>query len=122
MRRLLGGKSEIADSFLVFKADRDRQLYPVREIIIPPYRIPMYNDAERLRIFRTCALRGMIADGSIRGNAFETIHRLQLDGTDADPKHGKEYPWFSSYLSAGKSGLKGYLGTEKRLISPKSQK
>lgn len=80
-----------------------------------PYRIPMYNDAERLRIFRTCALRGMIADGEYTRERFETIHQLQLDGTDADPKHGKEYPWFSSYLSAGKSGLKGYLGTEKEI-------
>lgn len=76
-----------------------------------PHRIPKYNDAERLHVFRESALRGMLEDGTYTSDRFDMIHQLQLAGDDANPAHIKEYPWFESYLENGKKGLKNYLGT-----------
>ena len=76
-----------------------------------PRRIPMYNDAERLRIFRESGIEKMIEDGVYTEERFETLHQYQLDGDDANKKHVAENPWFKSYLEGGIAGLKGYLGT-----------
>ena len=76
-----------------------------------PRRIPMYNDAERLRIFRECGIEKMIEDGVYTEERFETLHQYQLDGDDANKEHVAENPWFKSYLEGGIAGLKGYLGT-----------
>lgn len=78
-----------------------------------PHRIPMYNDAERLRIFRESGLKGMIADGTYTKEHFNQIHEWQLVGDDANVVHVKEHSWFKSYFEAGKRGLKAYLGTKK---------
>ena len=78
-----------------------------------PRRIPMYNDAERLRIFRESGIEKMIEDGVYTEERFETLHQYQLDGDDANKEHVAENPWFKSYLEGGIAGLKGYLGTMK---------
>jgi alpha-galactosidase len=77
-----------------------------------PHRIPMYNDAERLHVFRESALKGMIADGEYTGERFDIVHKYQMNGDDANTEHCKEYPWFESYIKAGRTGLAGYLGTD----------
>ncbi len=76
-----------------------------------PRRIPMYNDAERLRIFRESGLNKMIADGAYTKEHFDIVHDLQKKGMDADKENIKQYPWFDSYLEGGIEGLRGYLGT-----------
>ena len=76
-----------------------------------PRRIPMYNDAERLRIFRESGIEKMIEDGVYTEERFELLHQYQLDGDDANKEHVAENPWFKSYLEGGIAGLKGYLGT-----------
>lgn len=76
-----------------------------------PHRIPKYNDAERLHRFRESGLKGMITAGTYTRERFELIHEWQRMETDADPAHADKYDWFSSYLSAGKRGLKRYLGS-----------
>lgn len=76
-----------------------------------PRRIPMYNDAERLRIFRECALKGMIKENTYSRARFEIIHKFQTSEDDANPKHAQEYSWYESYLRNGMEGLKEYLGT-----------
>lgn len=76
-----------------------------------PRRIPMYNDAERLRIFRESALNKMITDGVYTKEHFDIVHDLQKKGMDADKENIKQYPWFESYLGGGIEGLRGYLGT-----------
>ena len=76
-----------------------------------PHRIPMYNDAERLHIFRESAIRGMIKDGEYKEEYFGQIKAWQEDFTDADKKYVEENPWFASYLKNGREGLKGYLGS-----------
>ncbi|WP_312426422.1 adenylylsulfate kinase [Lacrimispora sp.] len=80
-----------------------------------PHRIPKYNDAERLHIFRESAIRGMIKDGIFNEDRFEIIHRFQQEEDDANAAHAKEYPWYKSYLSGGREGLKNYLGTRNEI-------
>jgi alpha-galactosidase len=76
-----------------------------------PRRFPVYNDAERLHIFRESALQEMINAGVYTEERFQIIQELQKKGEDADDKYVIRYPWFSSYLAGGVKGLKGYLGT-----------
>lgn len=80
-----------------------------------PRRIPMYNDAERLHIFRESAIRGMLKDGEYSKERFEIIHKLQEEKKDADKANVQSYPWYESYLRNGASGLASYLGTEKEI-------
>ncbi len=80
-----------------------------------PHRIPMYNDAERLHIFRENGLKRMVVDGVYTPERFAIVQEYQKDGTDADAAHSKEHPWFSSYLEGGKNGLRGYLGTDREI-------
>ena len=76
-----------------------------------PHRIPQYNDAERLRIFREAGLKGMIQNGEYSLKRYEQIRLWQHEGMDADPSLQKKYSWFSSYLVSGRKALEGYLGT-----------
>jgi hypothetical protein len=76
-----------------------------------PHRIPMYNDEERLRIFRESGVKGMVESDEFSKERFEVIHNYQINGDDANPLHSKEFPWYESYLSNGKKGLGGYLGS-----------
>lgn len=80
-----------------------------------PRRIPMYNDAERLRVFRNCAIKGMVADGEFSGERFSVIQDFQKAGTDADTAHIKEYPWYASYIKNGRAGLASYLGSNEEI-------
>jgi hypothetical protein len=76
-----------------------------------PHRIPKYNDAERLRIFRQTGIRGLIANGQYTGERFRILKEFQLNGQDANPELVKDHPWLAVYQSEGRSGLKNYLGT-----------
>ncbi len=80
-----------------------------------PHRIPMYNDAERLHVFRESGLKKMIEDGVYTPEHFAIVQKYQQEGTDADAKYVLEHPWFASYLDGGKSGLKSYLGTNREI-------
>lgn len=66
-----------------------------------PWRIPVQNDAERLRILRQAGIKGMLADGVYDDNAWKELNTLQKQMVDADPKYSKLYPWHRSYLSHG---------------------
>lgn len=80
-----------------------------------PHRIPVYNDAERLRMFRKYGLKTMIEKGDYTEERFKIIQKWQQEERDADEGHKKEFPWFESYLEGGKKGLKEYLGTDKEI-------
>lgn len=80
-----------------------------------PHRIPKYNDAERLRIFRESGVKGMVKNGEFSTERFAVLHDFQIKGEDANPVYMKEYPWFNSYLSSGKEGLSSYLGSSKEI-------
>ncbi len=76
-----------------------------------PHRIPKYNDAERMRVFRHAGIRGMITSGVYTPERFAVLKQLQLEDRDADPKLVEAHPWLGAYQKEGRSGLKGYLGT-----------
>ena len=76
-----------------------------------PHRIPEYNDAERLRVFRDTGLKGLVAAGLHTAQVSEQLHQLMEEDKDADPALCAEYGWLSAYQAAGRRGLKGYLGT-----------
>ncbi len=80
-----------------------------------PRRIPKYNDAERLHIFRESALKSMVRTDTFSKEKFQIIRQFQKEDDDANPVHVKEYPWYESYLSGGKEGLRNYLGTAREI-------
>lgn len=76
-----------------------------------PHRIPKYNDAERLRVFRKSGIDGLIANGQYLEGRAAILKELQLSGNDSNPEFISQYPWLSVYQLAGRNGLKNYLGT-----------
>lgn len=76
-----------------------------------PRRIPMYNDAERVRIFRTGGLRGMLDAGVYTDEAGAELRRLWAEETDASPAEAAGRAWLAVYQAAGRKALAGYLGT-----------
>lgn len=77
-----------------------------------PRRIPMYNDAERIRVFRTAGLRGLLEEKVYTSEAAEKLKQLWEQETDADPIMAKTYSWLNVYQKAGKEALAMYLGTD----------
>ena len=80
-----------------------------------PHRIPFFNDAERLRVFRVAALRGLLAVGEYTAMRAEILAKLMQEGREADPAAPNEHPWMAIYQQAGKEGLSGYLGTQNEI-------
>lgn len=76
-----------------------------------PRRIPMYNDAERVRIFRVGGMRGMLEAGVYTEAAGAELRRLWAAETDAAPEETAGRDWLAVYQAAGRKALAGYLGT-----------
>lgn len=76
-----------------------------------PRRIPRYNDAERLRIFRTGGMRGMLEAGVYTEASGAELRRLWAEEADADPGEAAGREWLRTYQTAGRQALAGYLGT-----------
>lgn len=76
-----------------------------------PRRIPMYNDAERLRVFRVGGIKGMLAEGVYSAQSADALKFLWEQETDADPKRAETCPWLRVYQDAGRKALARYLGT-----------
>lgn len=76
-----------------------------------PHRIPNYNDAERLRIFRAGGMRGLVQNGLYTKERGDAARAYQLEDRDADPALAAEYPWMAVYQREGRSALAGYLGS-----------
>ena len=76
-----------------------------------PYRIPLYNDAERLNIFRNEGIKELLALSIYSAQIRDELSELQKDEIDSDPAQIKAYPWLAPYQEAGDCGLRSYLGT-----------
>jgi hypothetical protein len=76
-----------------------------------PHRIPKYNDAERLRIFRKNGIDGLISNGQYTEGIHTILKEIQESGNDSNQEYVRRYPWLSVYQLAGRNGLKNYLGT-----------
>lgn len=80
-----------------------------------PHRIPMYNDAERLQIFRSGGLMGLLEENLYHADVQNTLGKLQMQGEDANEEWTTQYPWLTIYQKYGDEALKDYLGTEREL-------
>lgn len=78
-----------------------------------PHRIPMYNDAERLRIFRAAGLRGLLAEDVYDEKVGDELRKLQEEEKDAQETPS---PWLGIYQRWGDAALGEYLGTEQELL------
>ncbi len=76
-----------------------------------PRRIPLYNDAERLRIFRAGGMRGLVQNGLYTPAAGSAVRGFQQENRDADPALTAEHPWMEAYQREGRAALAGYLGS-----------
>ncbi|MDR1638197.1 MAG: adenylyl-sulfate kinase [Clostridiales bacterium] len=76
-----------------------------------PHRIPAQNDAERLRIYRSSGIRGLLTSGAYAAECVQQLKNLQLNEQDADPAFIENFPWLEIYQCEGRKGLAGYLGT-----------
>ncbi len=76
-----------------------------------PHRIPKYNDAERILVFRKSAIDGLISQGLYFEGIQGILKEIQESGNDSNPEWVNKYPWLSVYQSAGREGLRNYLGT-----------
>ena len=106
------GKSEIASLLTYYLQDSGIGAY-VMSGDNYPFRIPMYNDAERLSVFRATGLRGLVDAGLYNDEVKEILFQLWADETDPDPAKVNEYPWLKVYQEKGREALKLYLGTRK---------
>lgn len=108
------GKSEIASLLSFYLNDLGIGAYTLSGDNYP-HRIPFYNDAERLRVFRAAGLRGLLAAGTYSKGHAQTLALLIKDGAEADPKSAQAHPWMADYQRAGRAGLRGYLGTQNEI-------
>ena len=106
------GKSEIASLLTYYLQSAGIGAYVLSGDNYPR-RIPLYNDAERFSIFRAAGLRGLLKGKLYSKDVQTVLDELWKSETDPDPKQVAAYPWLASYQKAGRSALKGYLGTEK---------
>lgn len=108
------GKSEIASLLSYYLTTIGLDSYTLSGDNYP-HRLPKYNDAERLRVFRQSGIQGLVTHGVYNHEIGERLMELQKSGQDSNPEHLKEYPWLSQYQSAGRNGLKNYLGTSNEI-------
>ncbi|MDO5377920.1 MAG: adenylylsulfate kinase [Clostridia bacterium] len=105
------GKSEIASILAYYFGEMGVGAYTLSGDNYPR-RIPMDNDAERLRVFRTGGLRGLVASGVYDLRMADALRALWAREADADMGVFAEYPWMEIYRKAGYGALMGYLGTK----------
>jgi alpha-galactosidase len=104
------GKSEIASLLSYYLNKMELGSYTLSGDNYP-HRVPSYNDAERVRVFRTSGSKGLLAHGLYSEEVGKVLRELQSNDNDYDPEYNKTYPWLSVYQSTGRNGLKNYLGT-----------
>ena len=80
-----------------------------------PNRIPKYNDAERLRMFRQSGIKALVKADRFDEDIVKVLRELQEKEEDANKDYIEKYPWFKTYLDGGIEGLKGYLGTKNEI-------
>ena len=105
------GKSEIASLIACYLREIGIGAYTLSGDNYPR-RIPVYNDAERLRVFRVGGLRGLLERGLYSAGVRAALPDLWQDGADPDPALAGRKPWLAVYQQAGREALAGYLGQD----------
>lgn len=105
------GKSEIASLLSCYLREIGIGAYTLSGDNYPR-RIPQYNDAERIRIFRVNGLKGLLEKRLYSREVRADLEKLWTKESDADPAEIAERPWLSVYQRAGREALAGYLGQD----------
>jgi len=108
------GKSEIGSLLAYYLNERGVGAY-VMSGDNYPHRWPQANDAERLRIFQTGGLRGLVRAGIYDDQVRAELAELQARNVDADRGLVRDHPWLATYLKWGRKALAGYLGTQREI-------
>jgi len=108
------GKSETASLISYYMNDLGLGSYTLSGDNYP-HRIPKYNDAERLRIFRKKGIDGLVSNGQYNKERQHLLEEFQKNNNDSNPDLVKQFPWLSVYQLAGRNGLKNYLGTNNEI-------
>ena len=106
------GKSEVASLLTYYLNDIGIGAYTMSGDNYPR-RIPLYNDAERLREYRVGGLRGLLTNHEYSDDIAEQLIQLEEEEKEADPAMVETYPWLSTFQREGRSALTAYLGTMK---------
>lgn len=80
-----------------------------------PHRIPMENDAERLRVYREAGIKGLVRSGKYTKAANDRILALQAEEKDMSIPELESFPNLAYYQESGEKGLKSYLGTQREI-------
>lgn len=80
-----------------------------------PHRIPLYNDAERIRIFRESAVKGLVKSGQYTKEIHDTIFKLMENENDCNKELINKYSFLEAYIESGIKGLSNYLGTSNEI-------
>lgn len=106
------GKSEIA-SLIGYHLEKNGIHNYVLSGDNYPFRIPLYNDAERLSTFRSNGIKGLVEQKLFNEDIKKQLSDLWIKEIDSDPNLINEHPWLKVYQENGRSALKEYLGTRK---------
>lgn len=104
------GKSEIASLLANYLIKENIKSYIISGDNYPR-RIPLYNDAERLSVFRANGLRGLLDSGCYNEEVQKKLEEYWQKETDCDPETVLESSWLKYYQKAGRDALTKYLGT-----------
>lgn len=108
------GKSETASLLSFFLREIGMGVYTLSGDNYP-HRIPMDNDAERMRVYRSGGLRGLVGSGVDPSAHREELLALWAEERDADPAVCAAYPWMAAYQKTGRSRLAEYLGSQQEI-------
>jgi len=80
-----------------------------------PYRIPKFNDSERLSVYRNAGLNALAKNKQFSNDWMIKLHQKWPDLEDINAKTftDDDSAWMKAYFDAGKAALMNYLGTEK---------
>lgn len=80
-----------------------------------PYRIPKFNDFERLSVYRNAGLNALARNQDFSNAWIKNLHEKWPDMEDMNPNTftDEESTWMNTYFNSGREALSDYLGTEK---------
>lgn len=76
-----------------------------------PRRIPEYNDAERVHIFRESGIKALANHHLLTKENLNILHEYQKQEIDASYEKTSLHDFMKIYIDGGSEGLKNYLGT-----------
>lgn len=104
------GKSEIASVLSYYLNQNGINTY-IMSGDNYPYRIPLYNDAERASIFRSNGLKALVNAKLYNDEIKKILEELWAKEIDSDPNQIENHPFLKEYQKGGRDALKQYLGT-----------